>query len=860
MKPQDSNIKIVFILLLTLILSSCSTKKKSWFHRQYHNTSAKYNGYFNGNESLKEGVKKLHSGHIDDYTSVIPVFPTGDLKKAKKTSLYMDKTIQKGSVVIQRHSIKIKGREYCKWIDDNYLMVGKAYFYKGDFAEAIKTFLFIKNEYKKNEIYFDASIWLARSYVEKGDFTLAKTELEELFKNKKLPNKLNKDLALVAADFYIKTKDFNTATEELKNATEQIRRKRKKVRLNYILAQIYQYSQDYSLAQKHYELVLKSNPEYEMAFNAKMNLARSLETGSPDTKKIRDKLLKMIKDEKNKEYLDQIYFTIAEMDMSNQDTSSAINNYVLSANSSVENNSQKALSFLALGEIYFAKKLYRPAKTYYDSTALYMEKNFRLYEKTNNKHLILSELVTNINIIEHQDSLQRVARLSKSEKNTLINRIIQKEVDKEREEREAKSLQQQLMYQSRINGGMGEQFGNKTSGGKWYFYNPATLSFGMSEFRKKWGNRKLEDDWRRKNKNILGEEEALDVQKQDAPSVESQDTKSPDYYLNQLPKSESDFVKSNDKIKSALYQLGIIYKEDLNEIGLSSDNFENLFKRFPEDKQYAPLGLYNCYINLIETQDAKALKIKDVLLKKYPNSIYAKSIDSPYENLERLSKKYLAEQQYKEVFSFYQRKMFNQVVIKTDTIVYGEHKDKLLLLRAFSLIKINEIKKAVTTLNKISNQDEKAFKEAAYILEALKNPSKMSKANELADAGSFYLYRPKNKHMVVLVLPKKDVDITYLKTLISDFHRQKISNEVFEISALLLGLDQHILMVKEFADLQESMEYYNLLLEEKTVQDALKKAEYKLASISLENFPEFYKNKDIEGYYDFFINNYFKIK
>ena len=143
MKPQNSNIKIVFILFLALVLSSCSTKKKSWFHRQYHNTSAKYNGYFNGNESLKEGVKKLHAGHIDDYTSVIPVFPTGDLKKAKKTSLYMDKTIQKGSVVIQRHSIKIKGREYCKWIDDNYLMVGKAYFYKGDFAEAIKTFLFI---------------------------------------------------------------------------------------------------------------------------------------------------------------------------------------------------------------------------------------------------------------------------------------------------------------------------------------------------------------------------------------------------------------------------------------------------------------------------------------------------------------------------------------------------------------------------------------------------------------------------------------------------------------------------------------------------------------------------------------------
>ena len=140
--------KQLIFLFIILFSFSCSTKKKNWTNRQYHNTTAKYNGYFNGNESLKYGIKKIHKNHRDDYSEIISVFPTGDLVKEGVGNSYMDKAIQKGSIVIQRHSIKVRGREYCKWIDDSYLMVGKAYFYKGEFEEAIKTFSFIKNEYK----------------------------------------------------------------------------------------------------------------------------------------------------------------------------------------------------------------------------------------------------------------------------------------------------------------------------------------------------------------------------------------------------------------------------------------------------------------------------------------------------------------------------------------------------------------------------------------------------------------------------------------------------------------------------------------------------------------------------------------
>ena len=405
MNLKNKHINVFVLVALILIMPSCSTKKKAWTNRQFHNTLAKYNGYFNGRESLKLGIKKLHSSQVDDYTAILPVFPESNLKKEKKSHTYMDKAIKKGSIVIQRHSIKIKGKEYCKWIDDNYLMVGISYFYKGEFKEAIKTFNFIKNEYGENEIRFDAALWLVRGYVQSGDFKSAEIELKEIQKDKRFPKKLAQEFSMVAAEFYLQQKDFVNATAELLKITSLTKRKRNKVRANYILAQIYQNTKNYSLAQKHYKFVLKSNPEYEMAFNAKMNLARSFEEGNIKAIKMKDNLLKMTKDDKNKEYLDQVYFTIAEMEMNNKDTLEAIKNYNLSTINSIENNSQKALSFLALGQIYFKKGLYRKAKTNYDSSFYYMQSDFRLYEETRERQEVLADLVSNLNLIEMHHKL-----------------------------------------------------------------------------------------------------------------------------------------------------------------------------------------------------------------------------------------------------------------------------------------------------------------------------------------------------------------------------------------------------------------------------------------------------------------------
>jgi tetratricopeptide (TPR) repeat protein len=855
MHKQYSHIRILFLAFFLLYGTACSTKKKSWVNRQYHNTAAKYNGYFNGNESLKMGVKKLHSTYSDDFTTTIPVFPTGDLKKATKIHPNMTRAIKKGSVVIQRHSMKIKGKEYCKWIDDNYLLVGKAYFYKGDFEEAIKTFSFIINEYKKNEIRFESSLWLVRSFVEKRDFTSAKSLIKELSKDRKFPEKLERKLTLISADLYLRDNDFIAAEKELITAIDLTGSNKKNLRLNYILAQLYQYSNNYALAKKHYKLVLKSSPEYEMAFNAKMNLARSLEGNDADSKKIRQELLKMIKDDKNIEYLDQLYYTLALMDVNIKDTISAKEKYLLSALSSVENVSQKSLSYLALAKLYFSVGEYNSAYSFYDSTITYMNSDFRLYEQTNDRKLILEDLVLNMNRVELEDSLQMLSNLSVSEQSIIFNKIIQDEFEQERIKAEEERLRQQNVNSSRYNSGRGDQFGNNTSGGNWYFYNPATISFGVSEFRKKWGSRKLEDNWRRKDKkNILNFD--VDTSSVDSSILATQNTKDPKYYFDQLPKTNEDFINSDSKIKESLYQLGLIYRDGLDEINLSTDQFSSIYERFPKDQQYASLALYNMYLNYEKSQDIKSDLVKSILLSKYSNSIYAKSLADTSLDLESLRQFDSEESKYNQCLSLYKNGDYIKVINLTEKITSNKFKDKYLLLRSLSFIKTTQNSRALRELSLVSNENENLFNEAQYLINSINNPLSMNKANEQALAGSSYLFSSNSEHMVLLVLPRENIDITYLQTLISDFHLNNIGIESFEISSLLLGSENHLIMIKSFENARESLNYVSLFKEQKIIMDILNSIDCKIMCISLDNFPEFYKNNDAEGYHNYFINKY----
>ena len=846
----------ILLLSLLLIISSCSTKKKSWVNRQYHNTTARYNGYFNGNESLKRGVKRIHSNHKDDYTSILPVYKEIDLKSSN-TQSYMDKAIKKGSVVIQRHSMKIRGKEYCKWIDDSYFLVGKAYFYKGEFQEAIKTFNFIIEEYKKNEIRFYATIWLIRSHLELENYTQAEMLIEELDNERNKPKKFDVKFGFVKADHYLKQNNLSLALEELKTLENIATRKTDKVRINFIIAQIYQFYDNFKQATFYYQKTLKSNPEYEMAFNSKMNLARSSESGSKLGQKAKESLLRMLKDEKNKEYLDQIYYTLAEINLNIADTNTAKENYLLSTKNSVNNNAQKALSFLSLAKIEYAQKNYIETKNMYDSTVFYLSEEHRNYIEASQNQQVFTELAYHINIVELEDSLQYIALLPENEKRALIQNIIQKEIERERQEQEQLQQIQSLSYQNSRNNT--NQFGNNTSAGKWYFYNPSTLSFGMSEFRKKWGKRKLEDDWRRKDKktlNIILESDSLI---KDSEKDSGKNKKNPEFYLSQLPKSEEDFDESNNKIKESLYQMAIIFRDVLYEDETSTKTFLRIVEKYPNDESYSSLALYNTYYLYLDLKKRfKAKETKSKLLGKYPNSMCAKILSDTILYGSAYLEQLISENKYDQIFNLYKAENYEGVFSYPDTIIKKENIQKYRLIKAMSHASIKDTVNAKIELQKIiiSAKDEDIKNYARQLLDKIENPQKIIEANELSTSKFSYLYKPNAKHICVVILDKNNLNINYFKTLISDFNLKKYENEVFEIGAMLYAFDKHLVTIKSFENSEKALLYKQKLKKGIEVENILSQRKHQIFVVNIENFQKLYTTNDAEEYLKFYKKHY----
>ena len=445
---KNKNIKLLALLVINMSFFSCSTKKNNFFSRNYHQTTAKYNGYFNGKESLKSGIRKLEENHKDNFAEVIPIFKTGDLRKNKNIHPYMNKAIEKGSIVIQRHSMSIKGKERNKWIDDNYFMIGQAYFYKGEYDEAIKTFNFIKETYKKHIIKYNASLWLARCFSEKGDFVAAEMELEAIQTDRRFPEKFSGQLALVLADYYLKQENYILTLDELNTACKLVKRKKEKTRLYFIIAQINHKHKNFKKANLYYQKVIKSNPDYEMIFNCKINKAQCVAANSEQSVKVRGELLKMTKDDKNKEYLDQIYYALAKMDLLKEDSVLAIENFKISAQSSLFNDTQKTRSFLELARIYYEKGNYIVASSFYDSTITFMEMDHEEYYQIKEKQIMLAELASYHKTITIEDSLQKLATLSETELNKIINQLIAVEHQKEIAKQQEKRLRENQRFES----------------------------------------------------------------------------------------------------------------------------------------------------------------------------------------------------------------------------------------------------------------------------------------------------------------------------------------------------------------------------------------------------------------------------
>ena len=328
-------------LFAVLFIAGCSTKKNTFVSRNFHQTTTHYNYWFNANDRVKEAVKRFKETQPDKYEKILPIFKLGDDAQARSMNPDMDEAMKKASVAITRHSMFIKGVECNKWIDDCYLLIGKAEFYKHDYWTAIETFQFVATTYKNSPLRYEALVWLAQTYMQLGKMIDAEFILDYLKNEKNLPKNVKAMYGLVAADYFMKKNDYPEAIAGLEKALPEIKKRNDRIRYTFILAQLYQKVDSTQKAFAMYEKVIKLNPPYEMAFNAKINRARNFDATSSSAAEVKKQLNKMLKDDKNKEYRDQIYYALAGVANKEGDEPAEVEFLKQSVLASSGNNGQK---------------------------------------------------------------------------------------------------------------------------------------------------------------------------------------------------------------------------------------------------------------------------------------------------------------------------------------------------------------------------------------------------------------------------------------------------------------------------------------------------------------------------------------
>ena len=875
------------LLLITVLASSCSTEKNTLVNRTYHSVTAKYNGYFNANELINLSIRSYKASYKEDFYLPLPIERLPSEKEVEGILPAIDTAISKCTKVIQNHSMpSIKGSykkvEYNTYIDENFITVGQANFYKRNFESASRNFEFVSRLFAADKSNFIAKLWQARIDIETGNFSEALIAIESLddvveeqygedakekkkksktnskskskkkkAKTKKIkekapaqfPKYLRDDLERVKAEYYSKKKEIKLAITALEKAVE-LAPKKEKARLYFVLGQMNAANKAPSKSNESYSKCLKYPAPYVMHFNAKMNKALS-----GKDKGIKTQLLRMLKEAKNLEYRDQIYYALAAIELQENHKKQAAVYLTQSAQATTTNKRQKAMSYEKLGDLSFDKSEYVAAQKYYDSCATVMPENYPNGEEIKNKAAKLKSLVQAVETATFEDSVQRIALLSESERKEYLEDVLEQiKKDNARKKRVEEQKMQQM--QEALN----KQ--NEASGKKGYWNNNKTRQEGFAEFKKNWGDRENKDDWRRSDKlpSNFGSNENDSI----ASNEEIQDTDSltVESLAANLPLTEEAMQKSIDKLLNAWFDAAVIYKDQLNEEEIAVTYFKKIV-----DKKYINEIDLSAAFQLYRINEGKASAevYKSHILKNYSTSDYASYLKDPEFFLKLKNQAAREEQKYLDIFEKYQKKQFVLVISSIDdflkTAVKSKLNAKFKLLRVNALANITIDKKLlIPDLTEITKEfpgsDEE--KRANEMIKIIQNG--FSKNDSIpVKKESPYIYLDDAIHYVIIV-SEKPTNVIDVQNKINTFNGEKFSNLKLKSSTLVLNEGKSLVLLKEFKSLKKGKEYTSTF---KTSKRELGKFnELKIVLISAENLKKLLELKNLEEYEMFHDENY----
>ncbi|MEE1112297.1 MAG: hypothetical protein UH077_03835 [Bacteroidales bacterium] len=892
-----------FAVLILGLFCACSTAKDKWINRQYNSIVAHYNAWWNGNQALKEGVKSLEQAHKDNYTEILPVFKLGTKENSTAIKSNTDRAIEKGSKVIQKYSMKFSGVEKNPQIDDAYLLMGKACFYAQDYPAALATFNLLIAQYKDKKESYEPMIWLALTQSRMGNSSECDILLDQV-KNKidegMAPKKLRNFMNLVYAQNALSQGKNALALEYFAKRKFSFE-KELNTRIMFIQGQIYQKAEDYEQATKLFKKTARRAGNYEMEFASRLNIAMCYDPKKSNSRPIISRLEKMLDDKKNIEYKDQVYYALGEVYFRDKNVDKACLQWEASSAASTSNNLQKITSCLRAANTYFdLLEKYEKAQMYYDTALAVMPKDYDGYKTIESRQKVLTNLVTNLRCVERWDSLLAMSVMSQADLNAKIDSCIAeyRRIQKEKEEAAKKA---QALAASMAGMTNYSQFNNRNS---WYFYNSSTVQVGQLEFRRIWGERKLEDNWRISHKESefdfdqmaeMFDEEGNPIDSTTAKGgskAKNNDPASREYYTKDIPFSQGAKDTAHAEIAEALLAAGYIYYQGLHNYGKAIETFLELHRRYPTHKNVLPSSyhLYRLYDKIGQYPNSNFYKNK--ILNEYPDSEFAMMINNPdyWDELAKSNEN--AERLYADVYNTYLKHRYEETITKSqnviDTLKIGPYIPKLLYVQALAKGRIYGIDTLAMDLNlilhnytesEIAPMIESQLKHLASAYpdgkidltytpktkeeisdskkendETKKENTKDEKINkdDILDAETLVFRYRDMKHYYVLLFDEDKIDALELERRVNSYNDSLFADNKLNTMAMLFTMTKQMLSVRQFENKEQAMNYYNSMQSDSSPLSSYDRNSFVHFVISTQNYPTFYNRQNIEAYLKFF--------
>lgn len=675
---------VVAAIAAALSLGACSAKKNTAGNRRYQEFITRYNIYYNGDTHYKETLADMERKYEDDYSRRVfmhPVEAKGE-EGAPQPSGDFNRSIEKAQKAIQLRSIKkkpakkagkrndpkykewMKRDEYNPFLHNAWMMMGRGQYYNGDFLGAASTFFYVSRHFTwLPATVVEAKLMQAQSYVALGWLFEAEMILTRIKHDELTNNRLRRLYNFVYADYFLHADKYEEALPFLVEAVKGAKGAQK-TRLNFLLGQVYARLGEKEKAYKAFDAAgSASSASYRTKFNARIKQSEVF-TGAdiePEVKALR----RMTRYDRNKDYLDQVYYAIGNLYLSRGDTARAIENYELANEKSTRNGIDKAMNQLKLGELYFVRRNYEKAQPSYAEAVPQLPATYPGYDMLKRRSDVLDELAVYSQNVNLQDSLLRLAAMDPDQRLKVIEKIIEELKEKERKEAE-EARREEYLAQQAANGNTLQDDNTQSfvinSDNSWYFYNTATKNAGKTEFQKRWGSRKLEDNWRRRNKASFntddfdaataegGEDgDAPTDAENETPATEADekepaaadDPHKPEYYLAQIPQTDEEKATAHEVIQEGLYNMGVILKDKLEDFPASLAEFDRLLADYP-DNIYRLDAYYNLYLMFMrQGKEAEAERYRQLILRDFAESKYGIAMADPnyLENLRTMDER-----------------------------------------------------------------------------------------------------------------------------------------------------------------------------------------------------------------------------